>query len=149
MMTLELNAQSLIGTKAQLKKIQEGLRNARPFFSELEKQILQENDTQFSTEGAYLGEKWEKLSQATVIQRGKLGFGAGPILQRTGKLKRSTRKKQVTNTSLTISNTAPYYKYHQLGTRKMPKRTILTWGKNNTRSAEELFKKYLNKLING
>jgi len=42
----------------------------------------------FETEGARLGKKWQPLSLKTWMQRQKKGY-TGPILQRTGQLKRS------------------------------------------------------------
>jgi phage gpG-like protein len=42
----------------------------------------------FDSEGGEVG-GWDKLARSTILQRIKEGYGEGPILQRTGKLKAS------------------------------------------------------------
>jgi len=67
----------------------------------------------FDTEGAVFGEKW----------------AIGPYyhrLQRTGKMKNSFIHKEAKDYVL-ITNTAPYFKYHQskLPRRKLPRRIMM------------------------
>jgi len=67
---------------------------------------------QFDSEGVYgTGAKWKALTAGTKLGREKAGFSAGPILNRSGTLKRSWTDKsspymaqKVTNTSITLSS---------------------------------------------
>ena len=67
---------------------------------------------QFDSEGVYgTGAKWKALTAGTKLGREKAGFSAGPILNRSGALKRSWTDKsspymaqKVTNTSITLSS---------------------------------------------
>jgi phage gpG-like protein len=47
------------------------------------------------------------------------------ILQRSGKMRRSFAISKLTKNELNIENKIEYFKYHQLGTRKMPQRQVL------------------------
>lgn len=71
---LELLRKKLSGDKSLMNAIAETMRTA----------VLKN----FETEGARLGKKWQPLSLKTWMQRKKKGY-TGPILQRTGQLKRS------------------------------------------------------------
>lgn len=49
------------------------------------------------------------------------------LLERTGRMRKSFRSKS-SSKSVSIRNIAPYAKFHQGGTKKMPARPILGWG---------------------
>lgn len=113
------------GPQKMFGELSNVLANLRPAMRKVSNYQLKEVDKQFDSEGRRINrEKWHKLAKKTVEQRLRLGFGAGPILKRTGKLKRSNHVSQVTNRNVRIANRAPYFKYHQKGTAKMPQRQI-------------------------
>lgn len=74
-------------------------------------------------------QRWKELSPATAAAKSRLGFGGKKILERTGKLKKAIKTLSVTSHTVTIGNKTPYYKFHQLGGKKIPKRKQL--GVNN------------------
>ncbi len=79
----------------------------------------------FDSEGSDFGTPWAQLSPATQVYKAKhFGAYASLPLMATGKM-RSSFRSQATAMSLTIDNTAPYFKYHQLGTSKLPRRRML------------------------
>ena len=79
----------------------------------------------FDSEGSAFGTPWAQLSPATQVYKSKhFGAYASLPLMATGKM-RSSFRSQASSMSLTISNTAPYFKYHQLGTSKLPRRRML------------------------
>lgn len=86
--------------------------------------LVDEFDKQFQTEGSRLGRKWKPLAASTITQRARLGFGSGPILQRTGKLRRGF-EQDLKRYSVRVHNPVEYFKYHQTGGRKLPKRQMI------------------------
>lgn len=91
---------------------------------------------QFMTEGNWLGAgiapPWLPLRPATVADRLRKGFGAGPILRRTGMLAASATVRgaawnvfEVGPDHVTVGTQAPYAGFHQRGTRKMPPRKFI------------------------
>ena len=96
----------------------------RPVFLKVEPQYKKEILKRFQTIRP-------GLSSSTIEDRRRKGFAAGPVLVRTGALINSLTKR----TSDTISIMTPkmwmygtrvkYGVFHQLGTRKLPKRMFL------------------------
>ena len=69
----------------------------------------------FTTQGASGGGAWSPLKQATIMQRKRLGFSAGPILIRSGRLFGGATEGKVAVTANTIIKSykdgpAPRYK---------------------------------------
>jgi phage gpG-like protein len=80
---------------------------------------------QFQTEGAAYGQHWLERKRETRRSKNR------PILFQTGRLKQSFLEgpehiEESDGTTLTIGSRVPYAIFHQLGTRKMPARPILT-----------------------
>lgn len=70
-------------------------------------------------------ERWKALKPEVAAAKARLGFGSKKILERTGKLKSGIKTISVTRNSVTVGNKVPYYKYHQLGGKKIPQRKQL------------------------
>jgi len=68
----------------------------------------------FETEGARIGERWQRLSHATIKQREKKRYWPGKILQRTGQLKDSI-SLQADDTTAIVSTNLIYAAIHQYG----------------------------------
>ena len=68
----------------------------------------------FASEGAVLGSRWAELTPATQAEKNHLFPGRG-ILERTGAM-REGFTSDATPMSVWVSNEAPYFPYHQLGT---------------------------------
>jgi len=86
---------------------------------------LRSIDRNFTGEGR--PSRWAPLAPATIRERIRLGFGAGPILQRTKTLRNAFRT-HVGKTFLRILNNTPYFKYHQQDERlgvKLPRRIMV------------------------
>lgn len=101
--------------------------NLKPLFSAYGEYLLGRIDKSFRYEG--LPRRWQPLAQSTVKDRIRRGYGSGPILQRTGRLRRGFRK-QVTPRTLQISNPVSargvnLFAVHQQGTRTIPARPML------------------------
>jgi len=144
MLTIRIDAREPI---KKILKLKGGLNNLSPVFSAIEKEMMGNVNNNFGTEGAFLEKKWANLKPSTIAQRLRSGFSAGPILQRTGKLKNSTYRKEKTNTRVVVGNRASYYPYHQLGTSKMPQRQIMRWTNTTKEKILKMFKIYVDKLL--
>lgn len=89
--------------------------------------------------------KWKKLSDITISQRGN----AGPILDRTGKMKRVTTSLGVWVISnikaemVGVDRRNKYAKYHQAGTNKMAQRVIALIQEEDQKKIEEIFMKWV------
>jgi phage gpG-like protein len=74
------------------------------------------------------GPGWAPLAESTITSRIALGFGSGPILERTGDLRDSLDGTGAFNVSSSWQlgwesySTVPYATFHQTGTPKMPAR---------------------------
>jgi len=99
--------------------------------------------TQFKTEGGLTG-GWKPLSEGTVKGRLRSGFGAHPILQRTGSLKNSFYSF-VDEKRAIISSRSPYFVYHQsTKSRKiLPRRAMLVLVERTKQNIVEEFHKFL------
>ena len=129
-----------------LSKLRTETSSLNQFFSIMEKQVRQDIDNQFTSEGAYMGTPWQDLKLSTIQQRISAGF-YGPILQRTGKTKRSIMFTRSRINQMKWTGTSKAYKYHQLGTRKMVRRQILGWSPGMIRNTEQTFRNYIISLL--
>ena len=105
--------------------------------------IQRDVQTQFKTEGALTG-GWQPLSQGTIKGRIRAGFGAHPILQRTGALKNSFYSL-VDQKRAIISSRSPYFVYHQsrMPRKKIPRRAMLVLIDRTRQNIVEEFHKFL------
>ena len=93
--------------------------------------LLGVNVRNFNAEGR---PAWTPLQPSTIVDRLRKGFGVGPILERTGVLKRSLTELgapyQVFRPrprSLQLTSNVPYFKFHQKGTRNIPQRLMVAY----------------------
>jgi phage gpG-like protein len=74
------------------------------------------------------GPGWAPLAPSTVASRLALGYPAGPILHRSGRMRRSLTGQggdaitQIDGDSLALGSSVPYAGFHQTGTGTMPAR---------------------------
>ena len=97
--------------------------------------LLGVNLRNFQAEGR---PKWTPLKPATIQDRLRQGFGAGPILQRTGLLINSLTRKGAPHQlfrarprSLVLASRLPYFEIHQKGGAIIPKREMLGYQKQD------------------
>lgn len=100
-------------------------KNLRKPFREFGGYLLEGIDSQFASASG-----WPALKPSTIRQRQSEGYGAGPILVRSGKLKKGFGQRPTAQT-LTLINTRKsekgkyIYHYHQNGRGNNPKREML------------------------
>lgn len=133
--------------KKILTNLAKGFTDFKPALEQAEKYQLRQVPSQFETEGDHITGRWAALKKRTIQQRVAAGFGPGPILTRTGKLKRSFGRKSLDKNKLEITSRNNYYPYHQLGTRKMPQRQILGHSDRMISDVVEIMAAYIKKLL--
>jgi hypothetical protein len=83
----------------------------------------------FATQGGALGVTWPTLATSTIKQKAKhFPQYQGTPLIRTGKMKSmDSFKIEASPTEVKITNTAPYFKYHQSSAprTKLPRRQVM------------------------
>jgi phage gpG-like protein len=99
----------------------------------------------FSTQGRAIGERWKRLSPATVAEKARLGYLQGPLI-RTGRMQNSFRSIVQTDQAV-VYNTAPYFPYHQsnkprAGSR-LPRRATMALGPNQKSTITRYFQEYI------
>ncbi len=79
----------------------------------------------FASRGGVIDQSWPRLSNRYAAQKAKKWPGR-PVLVRTGVMQRSF-SSSTTPMSVTITNTAPYFKYHQSSASRgtLPRRAMI------------------------
>jgi phage gpG-like protein len=90
--------------------------------------------------------KWQKLSPVTIREKIRLGFPTD-ILIRSGRLRDSFRMYKLTKTQTIIDNPVKYFKYHQLGGRRLPRRIMIDVNKRMKDTVGNFFHAYLKSLL--
>ncbi len=118
----------------------------RPLLKDISKLQLKSTDESFKTRGKNIGQPWERLKVATIRQKLRIWKNID-ILQRSGTMRKSFRVSKITKNELEIENTIKYFKYHQIGTRKIPQRQMLGHSPEMIKRYEIATIDYILKLI--
>jgi phage gpG-like protein len=106
--------------------------------------ILADVERNFESEGGLVG-GWQPLAPSTVKGRIREGYGgAHPILQKTGRLRKSFFST-VTNTRALVTSRSPYFGFHQsrLSRKKIPRRAMLVLTEYTRQNIVQEFNKYI------
>ncbi|MEK7992891.1 MAG: phage virion morphogenesis protein [Planctomycetota bacterium] len=97
----------------------------------------------FETQGAAIGERWERLSPYTVAQKARSGFPATPLIA-TGRM-RNSFKSIVSTDQAVIYNTADYFKYHQSRQPRthLPRRVMMKLSENLKEQVVRYFQEHI------
>lgn len=126
------------GAKRKLEAARRAVKDYREPLKQIKTYELNEIRKNFVTRGTNItGKRWAKRKKSY----------SHNILEKTGKLKGSFRSTKLTKTELHIDSRVDYYKYHQLGTSKMPKRQITGFSEKMKKQILNIIHKYLTKKI--
>jgi phage gpG-like protein len=136
--------------KKVLGKLQARTRNYQPVLNTIgDEMLVLYGKTNFRKRGKSVGSPWKRLSLSTVeARRKRRGYYArspksqGKSLIWTGRLQDGF-KKTVRKTSLVISNTVDYFKYHQQSKGRPPQRKMLGLTKTIIGRVQKLFIKHI------
>lgn len=98
--------------RRRLEDFRDAALDMSPAYSRMETYLLTSIGRNFASEGR--PNKWKALQPATIKERIRRGYGSGPILLRSGKLKRGFKVSYGTKV-LSISNKVVYFMAHQYG----------------------------------
>lgn len=109
-----------------LSDLAKGVKNfSKPFKKSAEKLLPFFSEGVFESQGKAVGESWRRLAESTLRARAaRSGYykrppiTTGKILIWTGRLKGGF-KSEINPAHLRIFNVTPYFKYHQMGQRRM------------------------------
>lgn len=124
-------------TKEIIKRLKKRLPDARPIFDIIQPHLEEAKEKQFNSKGAHLGSPWAKRKQNY----------PWPILQKTGKMRKSFRVKYKSVRQMVYGTTRKYYPFHQLGTSKMPARVMLAISPDLQNIITKEFKKFFDDLM--
>lgn len=139
------------GDKRLIQGFEEAVKkigSPRPVLNDVGDVLVMEYTENFPEEGARLNKQWAALAESTIRQRIALGYGAGPILKRTGKLMEGF-KKEVKKYSVRVYNAVSYFKYHQLGGTNLPKREMILFPERVKQEVVAQFTKFIHKALSG
>lgn len=128
--------------RRDLNGLVERSKNMKPVMERFGEYMLGSIDRNFKSEGR--PRKWAKLKDTTIADRKRNGFGAGPILERTGKLRGSFAYK-ATNRTMKIRTSSDYFEVHQRGSKKrnISQRKIVTVTPRDKAELTRLTNKYI------
>lgn len=129
----------------KLEKIQGELKNIRQPLAKVSTFMKQRILENFARSGAYYG-GWKALRAKSYEAKIKQGFGGQGPLVRTGAMRGNFQFVLSTN-QLTIFNPIDYFKFHQLGTRKMPQRMMMDIREPEIKETIKDFEEWLNNLL--
>ena len=138
--------------KQKLNLIQRGLYSPKEPLRDTETELMEYfGETVFNRQGT--PKPWKPLAPSTMLARSK-GWGyygnsaeqRGKTLVWTGNLRKSFKSK-LGRLKLTISNTASYFRKHQLGEDGTPKRQMLGVDKQVESVVLKNFERFFNKLM--
>lgn len=114
-----------------LIRLGEHVDNPLPLWQELMRNISTIERQQFDSQGQFSG-GWAKLAESTIAAKAAAGLDPR-ILHATLLLEKSLTSpglapsaiREVTPEGFRFGTSVPYAKYHQTGTRRMPRRRVL------------------------
>ena len=97
----------------------------------------------FQTQGRAIGERWKRLSPATVAAKARKGQYGGPLVA-TGLMQQSFHSV-VSSDRAVIFNTAPYFKFHQSkdARTRLPRRVMMALADPQKEAIVRFFQAYL------
>jgi phage gpG-like protein len=133
----------------RLLRFEDDVRDASPAFREMANMLRSWERRQFASEGSYASGGWAPLAASTVAQKRRKGLDPR-ILRATGDLMRSLTQSGDPNADVTIAplgmtfgTSVPYARYHQTGTRRMPRRRPLELRDQDRRELVRILQRHL------
>lgn len=122
-----------------LSRFGKALTDVRPFFETMENVLERSIAQQFATQGAG---RWRPLSARYAAWKASR-MGSKPILQASGELMRSFKRRRMTKDRLEWGSQLKRGVFHHRGTRKMPQRKIVWLSEGEKRSAMKELQRFL------
>ena len=123
-------------------------KNLQPAMEKILTYLMASTSRTFEAEGRPA--KWKPLSPYTIQDRAEQGFPPGPILVRTGKLKKSLTQpgatgsiQKATPRTVQYGSSLPYFQIHQVGTSDIPKRVMVLLQQQDKAQVSRIINTYI------
>lgn len=130
-MLLDITVHGDVQVSRRLMRFGDRAQDARPAFRGIADLLRTSEQRQFASRGRYASAGWAPLAPSTLASKIRRGESTS-ILEATGTLRDSLTRKTdgghvelVEPHQLIFGSQVPYAKYHQRGTRTMPRRRPL------------------------
>lgn len=123
-MQIQITLTGLDRTNERLGALGESLHDFSGALAILGRQLIMfYSNSVINSQGTALGKRWTPLAPSTQSYKDVHWPGRSPLV-RTGAMQQSFYAESTKDT-LFVGNSAPYFQYHQQGTRKMPQRQAI------------------------
>jgi phage gpG-like protein len=138
--TIRIEGMEAVSSK--LKRLSSRASDMAPVMGDIGKYLSRFFSSEvFASRGAVIGERWQPLNARYAVRKAKRYPGRPPLV-RTGLMQRSFRYASGA-TFARVSNSAPYFDYHQLGGSRIPERVMMKVDEARTREIGRLVEKFL------
>lgn len=138
---------SIEGEK-QLSRVLLGMESSlrdytHPFRQSADHLIRTFSQDVFQSQGAAIGERWQRLSPYTVAQKARRGLPLTPLVG-TGRMRASFRSIVSTDQAV-VYNTTDYFKYHQSNRPRahLPRRVMMKLSDNLKEQVVRYFQEHI------
>jgi len=144
----------MITIKADTKKVErkikiltDGVKDFKKPLKESGEFATKEFYDNFSLIGAKFA-KWKPLKPATLKAKARMGYPLTPLIG-TGRMMKSFKLFKLERFVVIVGNKVQdaYFKYHQLGGRKIPKRVMIAINRSMSKKIIKIFNNYIKKLL--
>lgn len=136
-MKINISIEGVQRVERRLNNIHSAVKDFKKPLDEVLTDWNQKFDANYPARGGTLEQPWPPRRR----------FYAWPILQKTGRMRKSY-KKTVKTKEGTIENKTSYAKYHQFGTTYLPIRRLIDVTEKMKKFAISTIQKYINRAIN-
>lgn len=120
-----------------------------PAFEEIADNFLLNEERQFSTQGSYASGRWAPLAPSTVTGKAKAGLDPR-TLHATRTLRNSLSRqgapgnvREIKSDEMFVGTSVEYARYHQMGTKHMPRRRPVELTVNRRRMWMKILQRFL------
>jgi hypothetical protein len=148
MLRVQITIQNLELKQKDLKVLRVGLVKLSPAMKIIGKTLaVYYGGVAFQSKGGVFGERWAPLSEVTKDEKAKSWRGR-PDMVRTGQM-RNSFDYTFNDTSATIGNTDPKFKYHQSSAsrKKLPRRVMIGVNKSVNNMVNTVVSDHINKIV--
>jgi len=157
-MNISIEIEGIDKVLRNFSKIEASLMNPREVLKEYALIFMPDIQEQFASGGREFGKAWPKLRPVTIVKKVKQGFPPIPLVK-TGRMKGSfsyqVRTRSLAHMTpgyiptglLTVFNPTPYFKFHQLGTSRIPQRIMLRFDEVRQNLAISLYIGWIKRIL--
>lgn len=129
---IKIDGRTIAPLRRKIHAMKERANNLIPAWDELISWFADQERLQFGQRGARWHALWPELAKDTVIDKRALGYTGDILIRETDLLRSLTDRplsiERVSAREMTAGTRVPYARFHQDGTKRTPRRTLLDAG---------------------